>query len=171
MRCYHRQFWGREVNSDCHPLQEDWTAFDCLCPFSWGRGWEAASPEAVRQRMTDATAADTWVRDGNFGAVRGVVWARVGHRNFAGCACRPSPRWPDCARRLRRQHSPHVRPGNFRPPASGFIRRGGEFRDGSAYCLYGCGADGKHGSIADKAQRAGPRRHLLAERLREDPAL
>ena len=125
MRCYHRQFWGREVNSDCHPLQEDWTAFDCLCPFSWGRGWEAASPEAVRQRVTNATAADAWVRDGNFDAVRDVVWARVGHRNFAGCACRPSPRWPDCARHLRRQHSPHVRPGNFRPPASGFIRRGG----------------------------------------------
>ena len=46
-------------------------------PFYWKPDWEAALPEAVRQRVTEATAADVWVIDGNFDSERDVVWARA----------------------------------------------------------------------------------------------
>ena len=46
-------------------------------PFYWTANWGAVSPEAVRQRVTDATATNIWVIDGNFDSERDVVWARA----------------------------------------------------------------------------------------------
>ncbi len=46
-------------------------------PFYWEYGWQAVSPEVVRQRVTEATAGDAWIIDGNFVSERDVVWARA----------------------------------------------------------------------------------------------
>ena len=46
-------------------------------PFYWERGWKAASPHAVRQRVTEATAGGIWIIDGHFASERDVVWARA----------------------------------------------------------------------------------------------
>ena len=46
-------------------------------PFYWEHGWQAATPDAVRQRVTQATAGDAWVLDGNFVSERDIVWARA----------------------------------------------------------------------------------------------
>ena len=46
-------------------------------PFYWEHGWQAAAPQVVRQRVTDATTADVWVIDGNFVSERDAVWARA----------------------------------------------------------------------------------------------
>ncbi len=46
-------------------------------PFYWERDWQAAPAHLVRQRITEAAAADAWVLDGNFVSERGEVWARA----------------------------------------------------------------------------------------------
>ena len=46
-------------------------------PFYWEHGWQAVTPQSVRQRVTEATAADAWIIDGNFVSERDVVWARA----------------------------------------------------------------------------------------------
>ena len=46
-------------------------------PFYWELGWQAVAPEAVRQRVIEATAGDTWVIDGSFVSERDVIWARA----------------------------------------------------------------------------------------------
>jgi adenylate kinase family enzyme len=39
--------------------------------------WKDLTPDEFRARVTEATAGDAWVVDGNYGAVRDVVWARA----------------------------------------------------------------------------------------------
>ena len=46
-------------------------------PFYWKHDWQAVTTEAVRQRVTEATAGDAWIIDGNFVSERDVVWARA----------------------------------------------------------------------------------------------
>lgn len=46
-------------------------------PFYWERGWRPAPADAVRQRLSDATAGDQWVLDGNCVTDRDIVWARA----------------------------------------------------------------------------------------------
>jgi adenylate kinase family enzyme len=43
----------------------------------WQAGWTEAPVELLRQRVADATAGDEWVVDGNYSAVRDIVWARA----------------------------------------------------------------------------------------------
>jgi adenylate kinase family enzyme len=43
----------------------------------WEAGWTEAPLELLRQRVADATAGDGWVIDGNYSAVRDIVWARA----------------------------------------------------------------------------------------------
>lgn len=43
----------------------------------WERDWTEARDDVMRQRVTDATAGDAWVVDGNYSAVRDIVWARA----------------------------------------------------------------------------------------------
>jgi adenylate kinase family enzyme len=42
-----------------------------------GPGWTAATDEDFQAAVTAATAGDGWVVDGNYGAVRDIVWARA----------------------------------------------------------------------------------------------
>jgi adenylate kinase family enzyme len=44
---------------------------------NWEANWQAAAPEAFRARTSAAIAADAWVVDGNYSAVRDLVWARA----------------------------------------------------------------------------------------------
>jgi len=43
----------------------------------WERNWTEADNDVLRQRVTDATAGDAWVVDGNYSAVRDIVWGRA----------------------------------------------------------------------------------------------
>lgn len=40
-------------------------------------GWQDLSPHEFRSRVTDATAGDLWVVDGNYGVVHDRVWERA----------------------------------------------------------------------------------------------
>ncbi len=46
-------------------------------PFYWEANWHTASEESVRRRVEAATAADTWILDGNFDGERALVWGRA----------------------------------------------------------------------------------------------
>lgn len=43
----------------------------------WEAGWTEARKEVFRRRVTDATAGEAWVVDGNYAAVRDIVWGRA----------------------------------------------------------------------------------------------
>ena len=48
--------------------------FDALF---WGPGWTAVPAEVFRDRLTSALAAERWVADGGYAAVRDITWARA----------------------------------------------------------------------------------------------
>ncbi|MDR8052409.1 toxin [Burkholderia cenocepacia] len=63
----------------------------------WGPGWTAVPPEQFEREVLAATAGDRWVADGNYSAVRDVLWSRATHvvwLNFG--------RWTVFSRVLRR---------------------------------------------------------------------
>ncbi|HEX6127918.1 MAG TPA: adenylate kinase [Candidatus Limnocylindria bacterium] len=43
----------------------------------WEPGWTEAPDEVMRERVAAATAGDAWVVDGNYAAVRDIVWLRA----------------------------------------------------------------------------------------------
>jgi adenylate kinase family enzyme len=43
----------------------------------WGSGWTAADPASFRAEASRALAGDRWVVDGNYAAVRDIVWSRA----------------------------------------------------------------------------------------------
>lgn len=43
----------------------------------WERGWRDAPWDVMRERVQRAVAADAWVVDGNYSAVRDLVWERA----------------------------------------------------------------------------------------------
>jgi adenylate kinase family enzyme len=43
----------------------------------WGPDWTAVPRETFRARLTDALAADAWVADGGYAAVRDITWSRA----------------------------------------------------------------------------------------------
>lgn len=43
----------------------------------WGPNWTPASPEIFRERTAQALRGDAWVTDGNYSAVRDIVWGRA----------------------------------------------------------------------------------------------
>ncbi len=43
----------------------------------WQPGWTPLPMEELRQRLDDLTAGDGWVVDGNYSAVRDLVWGRA----------------------------------------------------------------------------------------------
>lgn len=43
----------------------------------WDPGWRQASAEVLRTRVEEALAGPAWVVDGNYGAVRDIVWRRA----------------------------------------------------------------------------------------------
>jgi adenylate kinase family enzyme len=48
----------------------------------WGPGWQALSitdPDEFARRVGAAVAADAWVVDGNYNAVRELIWSRATH--------------------------------------------------------------------------------------------
>jgi adenylate kinase family enzyme len=44
---------------------------------NWGPDWTPAPAEVLRQRVAEQTLGDAWVIDGNYGAVREIVWGRA----------------------------------------------------------------------------------------------
>lgn len=47
--------------------------------FYWGPGWEAVPHEQFEHAVVSATAGERWVADGNYSAVRDVLWPRATH--------------------------------------------------------------------------------------------
>jgi adenylate kinase family enzyme len=45
----------------------------------WEPGWRPAAPEVFHARAEAATAGPAWVVDGNYSAVRPIVWTRATH--------------------------------------------------------------------------------------------
>lgn len=43
----------------------------------WGPGWAAADRSTFRERVHAAVAGDRWTVDGNYSAVRDIVWSRA----------------------------------------------------------------------------------------------
>jgi len=43
----------------------------------WESNWVEVSDDIFRDRVTEATAADRWIVDGNYGVIRGIVWPRA----------------------------------------------------------------------------------------------
>ena len=43
----------------------------------WERDWTEAPDRVMRERVTRATQGDGWVVDGNYSAVRDIVWERA----------------------------------------------------------------------------------------------
>ncbi len=43
----------------------------------WGPNWDPAPVEVLRERTTRALSGETWVADGNYSTVRGIVWGRA----------------------------------------------------------------------------------------------
>lgn len=43
----------------------------------WMPGWQERPVEEMRQMAGEAAAAERWVMDGNYGAVRDIVWGRA----------------------------------------------------------------------------------------------
>jgi adenylate kinase family enzyme len=43
----------------------------------WEPNWTSAAPDVLRARVREAVAAERWVVDGNYSAVRDLVWARA----------------------------------------------------------------------------------------------
>ena len=43
----------------------------------WGPGWSKPTVEGFRAAVAEATAGQAWVADGNYGAVRDIVWGRA----------------------------------------------------------------------------------------------
>jgi len=43
----------------------------------WGPGWQPKPHAQFRQLVGQASAADAWVADGNYGAVRDVLWPKA----------------------------------------------------------------------------------------------
>ena len=48
-----------------------------LDALNWGPNWTSAPEEVMRQRAAERTSGDTWVVDGNYRAVREIVWGRA----------------------------------------------------------------------------------------------
>jgi len=45
----------------------------------WGPHWQAVSPEIFQRAVDDATTGPCWVADGNYSAVRDVLWPKATH--------------------------------------------------------------------------------------------
>ena len=43
----------------------------------WEPGWEEAPDDVFRARAREATLGESWVADGNYSAVRDILWARA----------------------------------------------------------------------------------------------
>lgn len=63
----------------------------------WEPNWTAASPQVFRERVTEALSGDRWVVDGNYSAVRDIVWSQADTVVFLDYSF-----WLNMARLLRR---------------------------------------------------------------------
>lgn len=48
-----------------------------LDAFHWDSGWTPCPRDAFRERVARATSGESWVADGNYGAVRDILWTRA----------------------------------------------------------------------------------------------
>lgn len=61
---------ARQISQCRHPHIE-------LDALHWGPNWTAASDQVFRARVAEALKGDSWVVDGNYSQVRGLVWSQA----------------------------------------------------------------------------------------------
>lgn len=96
----------------------------------WGKNWRAVPHEKFENSVLASTAGDSWVVDGNYSAVRDVLWARATHtfgstsddqQSSLGCSGAPShvaccvQRFPTAIESLCAWRSSHGNPSCFGP--------------------------------------------------------
>lgn len=59
----------------------------------WGPEWMAVPHEQFEARVRSATEGERWVADGNYTAVRDVLWARAAHIVWQKATLNKSSRW------------------------------------------------------------------------------
>lgn len=91
--------------------------------FYWGPGWEAVPHAQFEADVLAATAGDRWVADGNYGAVRDVLWSRATHvvwLNFGRSTVFSRVLWRTLSRALVRTRLSH---GNRESLRKAFLSR------------------------------------------------
>ncbi|RYF75224.1 MAG: toxin [Comamonadaceae bacterium] len=76
----------------------------------WGPDWQAVPPEQFAQAVDAATRAPRWVADGNYSAVRGLLWPRATHvvwLNFSRATVFRRVLWRTLGRGLMRTRLSH----------------------------------------------------------------
>lgn len=89
----------------------------------WGPEWTAVPHEQFEARVRSATAGERWVADGNYTAVRDVLWARATHivwLNYGRSIVFPRVFWRTLSRGLLRTQLSH---GNRESLRMAFLSR------------------------------------------------
>ena len=59
-----------------HEIQASYMELDS---YYWGPDWQAVPAEQFKHSVDEATRGTCWVADGNYSAVRNVLWSRATH--------------------------------------------------------------------------------------------
>lgn len=134
----------------------------------WGPGWSPAPPEDFRASVRDAISAPAWVADGNYSAVRDLVWSRATAVVWLDLPLRVVfPR--ALGRTLRRAITREELFGGNRESLRGITAR--DWIPGGCSGPFGIVGDGTRNSWADRSSRTsrcsgspGPRRPTPSSR-------
>jgi adenylate kinase family enzyme len=72
-----------------------------LDALAWDPNWQSVPAPVLRTRVADASAEDAWVIDGNYSAVRDIVWQRADTVVWLDLS-RPVVMWRVISRTIRR---------------------------------------------------------------------
>ncbi len=102
-------------------------AIDCphieLDQLYWGENWQAVPHSQFENAVRDATAGECWVADGNYSAVRELLWTRATHviwLNFGRATVFPRVLWRTISRGILRTRLSH---GNRESLRMAFLSR------------------------------------------------
>lgn len=76
----------------------------------WGENWQAVPHSQFENAVRDATAGEFWVADGNYSAVRDLLWSRATHiiwLNFGRTTVFPRVVWRTISRGILRTRLSH----------------------------------------------------------------
>jgi adenylate kinase family enzyme len=102
-------------------------AVDCPCieldQLYWGPAWQPAPHSSFEDAVRESTVGDRWVADGNYSAVRDLLWPRATHvvwLNFGRTIVFPRLLWRTITRVIVRTRLSH---GNFESFRNAFFSR------------------------------------------------
>jgi adenylate kinase family enzyme len=89
----------------------------------WGPDWQPVSPSSFENAVRESTTGQSWVTDGNYSAVRDVLWSRATHvvwLNFDRSVVFPRLLWRTLGRGVLRSRLSH---GNRESLRMAFLSR------------------------------------------------